>query len=130
MRRSGLVLGAAFLGALGIPFAERVARSWRLRIAVSGHSMQPGLMEGDWLLVEPARNMPRPGEVIVAHDPRQRERLIVKRVLAVGEDGSLSVTGDHPAHLEEAAAIGRIAPDLIVGRPCFRYWPLSRVAFL
>ena len=130
MRRFGLALGAAFLVGFGVPLVARVARSWHLRVAVSGHSMEPGLLDGDWLLVKPTGNAPQEDHVIVARDPRQRSRLIVKRVVAVAEDGSLLVAGDHPAHRREGAEIGRVAPESVVGRPWFRYWPLSRVTFL
>jgi signal peptidase I len=126
MRRSGLAFGAAFLVALSLPFVTRLARSWPLRVAVSGHSMEPGLFDGDWLLLEPTRTLAGLGDVIVARDPRQPERLIIKRVLEVDADGSLLVAGDHPAHGDEANAIGPVDPDLVVGRPWFRFWPLAR----
>ena len=40
------------------------------RVAVAGHSMEPALREGDWLLVLPPRRQPRVGEVVVLRDPR------------------------------------------------------------
>jgi signal peptidase I len=126
MRRSGLAFGAAFLVALSLPFAPRLARSWRLRVAVSGHSMEPGLLDGDWILVEPTQALVRPGDVIVARDPRKPDRLLLKRVLELDAAGPLMLAGDHPAHVNEANAIGPVDPNLVVGRPWFRYWPLAR----
>ncbi len=133
-RRSGLRLGAALLAVFGAvvlsPFAARIARSRHQRIAVTGHSMEPALRDGDWLLVDPTAFVgrgPRPGELVVARDPRHPTRLIVKRVRDVSADGRLYVAGDHPAHGDEGAAIGAVPPDAIVGRPWLRYWPPRRV---
>lgn len=94
--------------------------------------MEPTLRDGDWLLVDPAAyalRLPEPGELVVAHDPRAPDRLIVKRV-ALQVDGGLSLAGDHPAHAEEAADIGPVRPEAIVGRPWLRYWPPRRAGLL
>ena len=127
MRRSGLALGAAFLLALGVPIWVRIIGSWRLRVAVSGHSMEPALLDGDWLLVEPARSVPRRGDLVVVRDPRRLDRLLVKRVVSAGPNGSMLLAGDHPAHREEAGTIGAVGPELLVGRPWLRYWPPTRL---
>lgn len=132
-RRSGLRLGAAVLVVLGAvaltPLLARIARSWHSRIAVTGHSMEPLLLDGDWLLVDPsafAVRGPRRGELVVARDPREPGRLIVKRVRGTSADGHLYLAGDHPAHVDEGAAIGAVPPSAIVGRPWLRYWPARR----
>ena len=127
MRRSGLAFGAAFLLAVGVPIWLRFSRSWALRVAVSGHSMEPGLKDGDWLLVEPATHGLRRGELVVVRDPRRHARLLVKRVVDAGPDGTLLVAGDHPAHREEAGTIGPVGPELLLGRPWLRYWPPTRL---
>ena len=127
MRRSGLALGAVFLFAVAVPTWVRISRSWPLRVAVSGHSMEPGLEDGDWLLVDPVTSEPRRGELVVVRDPRRVERLLVKRVVSAGPDGSLLIAGDHPAHRQEGGNIGRVGPELIVGRPWLRYWPPTRI---
>ena len=96
--------------------------SWR-RVAVAGHSMEPTLRDGDWLLIDTAAK-PSVGDLVVARHPRAAARLIVKRVTAVEADG-LRVAGDHPAHSVEEE-IGPIGTNLVVGRPWLRYWPLRR----
>lgn len=91
--------------------------------------MEPTLRGGDWLLVDPdafVARRPGPGDLVVAHDPGARERLLIKRVADVGADG-LMLAGDHPAHAPEAERIGPVEPVLVIGRPWFRYWPLGRV---
>ena len=99
-----------------------------LRVAIQGHSMEPTLREGDWLLVLPPRRLPRAGELVVAIDPLNAPDLIVKRVAAV--DGGMcrlaSDSAEHRAHFTERAVL---AAD-IVGRPWLRYAPLSRFGFV
>jgi len=101
-----------------------LVRSWRNRVAVAGHSMEPGLRDSDWLLVDPlafARRAAQVGDLVVARDPRARDRLLVKRVRSIGADGNVTIGGDHRAHGDENIPIQ--AAD-VIGRPWFRYWPL------
>ena len=107
---------------------RRLIRSWRARVAVEGHSMEPTLRDGDWLLVDPhayRHALPRAGDLVVAADPRQPGRLIVKRVERIEADGLLALAGDHPAH-SEAAGLPAVAASALRGRPWFRYWPMRR----
>ena len=124
MRRLGPLLGAPFLFvvALVLVGSRRVAR-----VAVSGHSMAPALLDGDWLVVD-RYSKPAPRDVVVAWDPRARDRLIVKRVRAVGTDSQLLLESDHPAHAGNV--IGPVAASAIVGRALFRYWPARRAGLV
>ena len=120
MRRLGVILGAAFfVAAFALIGSKRFTR-----VAVSGHSMEPGLRAGDWLIVDRRLLARSSGEVVVARDPRARGRLIVKRVCEVTPDDELVLTSDHPAHASDR--IGPVAPVDVVGSVVFRYWPLSR----
>ena len=123
MRRLGLLLGAALLY-LGLG----LLRSRRLtRVAVSGHSMEPGLRAGDWLIVD-RHVRPAVGDVVGALDPRESTRVIVKRVKEVGTDNRLVLASDHPAHAGEE--IGPVRPSDVLGRAALRYWPPSRVGLV
>ncbi len=110
---------------------RRLLRSWRSRVAVAGHSMEPTLHDGDWLLVDPDayRHLPpRVGDLVVAPDPRVSERLLVKRVARIEVDGALALAGDHPAHSRlDVEQIPPLSGDKLLGRPWFRYWPLPRI---
>jgi phage repressor protein C with HTH and peptisase S24 domain len=116
-RRLGLVLGAAFafLAAAG---AQRF-----MRVAVSGHSMEPLLRDGDWLIVERAARV-RPGDIVVARDPRAIGRIIVKRVSAANGDATYTLASDHFAHANET--IGPVVQRDVVGRVRVIYWPVRR----
>jgi nickel-type superoxide dismutase maturation protease len=134
MRRSGQVVGAALaFGAALVavaPLLQRIGRSWPERVAVAGHSMEPTLHSGDWLLVDPAgfvNRAPRVGDLVVVRDPRLAGQLLIKRVTSVEPDGRLSVAGDHPAHTADDVLIGQVDQSSIVGRPWLRYWPLRRL---
>lgn len=121
MRRLGPWLGAAFLVASAAVLAQRRFT----RVAVSGHSMEPGLRDGDWLVVDRAARRFSAGDVVVARDPRERDRLIVKRVGEVGTDSQLMLASDHPAHASER--IGPVPGNDVVGRAVVRYWPPARL---
>lgn len=133
MSRSGRLLGAAFFTAAGVaaaPALLRLAWSWQHRVAVEGHSMEPTLRAGDWLLVDPdayRARAPRPTEIVVARDPRTVGRLIVKRVRAVGPHGDVRIEGDHPGHADDDGALGPLPPAALKGRAWFRYWPIGRL---
>ena len=101
---------------------RRLLRSWRHRVAVAGHSMAPGLRDGDWLLVDPGGSV-RAGDLVVARDPRAPARLIVKRVASV-DGATVTLTPDHPAHAGDS--IGPLRASDVVGRAWLRYWPARR----
>ncbi|TMB72693.1 MAG: S26 family signal peptidase [Chloroflexi bacterium] len=98
-------------------------RPWR--VAVAGHSMEPALREGDWLLMLPPRRTPRRGDVVLFRDPRERYRLMLKRVVEV-PDGALVVEGVNPGHSADSHTFGAIDASEVIARAAFRYAPLRR----
>jgi nickel-type superoxide dismutase maturation protease len=91
--------------------------------------MLPTLRPGDWLLVDPdayRRAAPDPGDIVVVPDPRQPERLLVKRVAAVGSDGQVELRGDHAAESTDSRAFGPVPAASVQGRAWARYWPPRR----
>jgi nickel-type superoxide dismutase maturation protease len=88
--------------------------------------MEPALREGDWLLVIPPRRSPREGDVVVVRDPRERDRLLLKRVATVSPEG-VTVVGDHADHSTDSRQFGSIPHGDVLGRAAFRYAPITRL---
>lgn len=111
--------------------------------------MFPGIVPGDWLLVDPTtRRWPRPGSVVVFREP-DSGTLAIKRVLArAGErvpfNGGYIALQTDEAWLQADASVaiadeagfgppidsdrfGPVPVELLVGRVWFRYGPLRRI---
>ncbi|MFN0147441.1 MAG: nickel-type superoxide dismutase maturation protease [Dehalococcoidia bacterium] len=117
------------MAALSAAFAAGAARR-SARYEVAGRSMLPTLREGDWLLVDKrayGRTAPRAGDIIVALDPRDATRPIIKRVSRLSEDGALSLLGDNPGSSTDSRHFGLVPAALVRGRVCLRYWPRPRL---
>lgn len=88
--------------------------------------MAPTLLPGDYLLVDRKAyraNYPRPGDVVVAFDPRDRTRELVKRVRDANLVEGAWLEGDDRAASTDSRVFGRVPLDAIVGRVRLRYWP-------
>src|SRR5262245_38131256 len=97
--RSGLLLGLA-LAAAWIVLRGRVDAA-----EVRGRPMAPALEPGDLRLL--VRAPPRIGDVVLARDPRDPRRELIKRVVAIGPAGVL-LRGDDPAFSTDARTFGAI----------------------
>jgi signal peptidase I len=95
------------------------ARRWLDVVEVRGRSMAPLLLPGDRLLVIRAR--PRVAEVVLATDPREPTRELVKRVASVTRQ-RVVLRGDNPV----ASTNATVAADSIHWRAVLRYWPPGR----
>ena len=91
-------------------------------VEVRGRSMAPALLPGDRLLVARVARAPRPGDVVLAPDPLEPRRELVKRVAGVAPAG-IELRGDNVA----ASTDARVAPGRVRWRAVLRYWPPSRV---
>lgn len=119
IRPLGLVIGLA--GSLGAAFAWR-----RLDVvAVRGRSMVPTLLPGDRLLVARLRRPPLVGDVVLASDPRDGERELIKRVAAV-RAGHVALRGDAPAASTDSRSFGELPMGAVRWVVLGRYWPLDR----
>jgi nickel-type superoxide dismutase maturation protease len=111
-----------------------VGRRWVDVVEVRGRSMAPSLLPGDRLLVESHTyrdRIPRPGEVVLAADPREPERELIKRVAAVDQaTASAELRGDDPAASTDSREFGAIPLSAIRWRAVFRYWPPRRAGRL
>ncbi len=126
MNRRGVIQAIAFLS--GIAAGIAVSRRYP-RFAVSGESMLPTLQANDWVLVDEhayASRLPKPGHIVVAPDPRQPERLLIKRVAAVDLHGYVQIEGDNAAASTDSRDFGRVPANSVIGRVRWRYWPPLR----
>ena len=92
--------------------------------------MRPTLEPGDWLLVDPdayRRRRPRAGDLVVAPDPRESGRLLVKRVAALDIDGRVLLAGDARDDSTDSRTFGAVEAGVILGRAWFRVWPRRRI---
>jgi mitochondrial inner membrane protease subunit 1 len=89
------------------------------RVVVEGASMEPTLSAGDRLLMVRRRRL-SPGDIVALRDPRDRRRLLVKRVTSVvGDD--VMVHGDNPTASTDSRAFGPVPRRAVVGRMVRRY---------
>ena len=94
-------------------------------VEVRGRSMAPALLPGDRLVI--ARlGPPRLGDVVLALDPRDRGRELVKRVAGLDLAG-VTLQGDNQSHSTDARAFGALPPHAIRWRVIGRYWPADRI---
>lgn len=88
--------------------------------------MAPAYRHGDFVVADMQAYRsahPRPGEVVVALDPRERSRTLVKRVARYEPAAGAWLLGDNPGGSTDSRAFGSVDPDHILGRVLFRYWP-------
>ena len=114
---------AALALSLVIAGAWILARRSLDTVEVRGRSMAPALLPGDRLLV--ARAAVRPGDVVLARDPRDTGRELIKRVADVAPTG-IRLLGDNPASSTDARAFGVLPPRDVKWRAVLRYWPPDR----
>ena len=98
-------------------------------VAVRGRSMAPTLLPGDRLLVVRLHRRARTGDVVLAPDPRDGRRELVKRV-ATTDDRGLRLRGDNPAASTDARTFGAVAPGSVRWHAIGRYWPLHRAGLV
>lgn len=90
--------------------------------------MAPTLLPGDRLLVARLGRPARVGELVLAPDPRDPGRELIKRIVAIDADGRVTLRGDDPAHSTDARTFGEVPIGDIGWRVVARYWPPPRRA--
>ena len=95
----------------------------RHRFRVAGNSMAPLLQPGDLVLVNRAayrRAAPQPGDIVVARDPRQPDRMLIKRVDAIMQDGRCFLLSVNPAQGTDSRTFGAVPVDHVLGKATCR----------
>jgi nickel-type superoxide dismutase maturation protease len=122
MRRGRGLIGPLFASLLVAFVARRVLDV----VEVRGSSMLPTLRAGDRLVVIRLHRPPRPGEIVLAADPREGRREVVKRVARVDVDG-VDLRGDNVAASTDGRVFGRVPTRVVRWRVALRCWPLDRL---
>jgi signal peptidase I len=115
-------MGAAALAAIGVAAHRRFDR-----YEIAGESMAPALDPGDYVIVDRQAyrsRLPGKGHVVLARDPRDPSREIVKRVASVDLHGELWLAGDNVEASTGSETFGSVGPRDVIGRVRWRYWPL------
>lgn len=63
---------------------------------------------------------PKSGDLVVLRDPREPERLLLKRI-DEAHGNSFEVAGDHAGASTDSRTFGPVPADLILGKVVFRY---------
>lgn len=108
-------------------FAARLRRRF-IRYEISGDSMLPTLAHGDYVIVDrrvPPTAPSRPGDIVLARDPRDPGRTLVKRVSHLEPAGAW-LLGDNPDASTDSRTFGPIPLEDVLGQVRWRYWPLRR----
>lgn len=85
--------------------------------------MMPTLQPGDRLLA--VRLRPRTGDVVLARDPREPRRELIKRAARVDRLGVV-LRGDNQAASTDATTFGTVPATAVSWRILLRYWPPDR----
>ena len=124
----------ALMGVAAGVAAGAAASRWLDVVEVRGSSMAPALLPGDRLLVESRSYLgraPRPGDIVLAADPRQGDRELIKRVAAVDEEAAAAdLRGDAPDESTDSREFGAVPLTEIRWRAALRYWPPERAGRL
>jgi nickel-type superoxide dismutase maturation protease len=107
-----------------LPFTLPFRVPFRL-VEVTGPSMVPTLLHGDWLLVQYIQNAEgevREGDVVVLRHPLQQDLLIVKRA-ARRREGGWWVLGDNAFVRNDSREFGTVPDELVVARGRGRFRP-------
>lgn len=99
------------------------------RFEVAGESMSPAIEAGEYVLVDMRaydRRGPIAGHVVLAADPREPGRTLVKRIADTDAAGRSWLLGDNGDASTDSRTFGWVAGEALVGRVRWRYWPLDR----
>jgi len=91
--------------------------------------MVPTLLPGDrvvvWRGLGSRGPAVRPGDVVAVVDPREPDRIMVKRVARLA-GSEIFVEGDNAAASTDSRHFGPVGPNALRGRVVYRYHPEER----
>lgn len=120
---------------MGVGVAYSFLRWKPFRVEISGPSMAPTLLPGDWALAVKPGRIAR-GDVVVIEHPERPGFEMVKRVTGIPDelapDGRILgedewwVEGDNPGASTDSRHFGPVTSDNVKAKVRLVYWPPSR----
>jgi nickel-type superoxide dismutase maturation protease len=98
------------------------------RVIVTGESMRPTFEPGDRLLLGRTGRL-RSGQVVGLPDPRDKKRLLIKRIHAVSRS-TVEVRGDNEGASTDSRDFGPVPRAGVTGRVLYRYGPPGRTGWM
>lgn len=89
------------------------------RFKIEDKSMEPTLRHGDYVLVNKLAYVfgkPAKGDMIVLKHPKEKNKLLIKRISAVRNSDEYFVVGDNKNYSKDSRHFGSIDKDLIIGK--------------
>ena len=98
---------------------------------ISGQSMAPALLEGDWVLVRRTTAV-SPGEIVVVDRAGSTNLDIVKRMAFLlptnsNKPDQIFLKGDNELASTDSRDFGPISAAEVLGIVWLRYWPLKHI---
>ena len=87
----------------------------RRGLRVQGDSMLPALRSGENVLIDP-HAVVRVGDIVAAHHPFKSSTKLIKRLVSLGPDGEMFLTGDNPAESTDSRTFGTISREKLIGK--------------
>jgi signal peptidase I len=111
-----------------VPFRLWIAQPF----IVSGASMEPTFVNGDYLIVDEFSYRflakPRIGDVVIFRYPLDPSKFFIKRIVSIPREGEYYVLGDNRDQSSDSRIWGNVPEKMIVGRALVRLWPLNKIS--
>jgi nickel-type superoxide dismutase maturation protease len=91
----------------------------RMRVRITGESMQPTLLPGDIVLVDTHaydNTLPTVSDILLARHPYQKDLIIIKRVVDLTPEGRLVLYSDNLRAGSDSRQLGTISMQRVIGR--------------
>lgn len=89
------------------------------RFKIEDRSMEPTFKSGDYVIVNKLAYIfgnPSKGDVVVLKHPKEKGRVLIKRISLVTNSDEYYVVGDNKSFSQDSRHFGPVKKDLIIGK--------------